>query len=48
MELLFEPYYESLKSKLLDRANNNGYDTAVYPCIARITELLTKTRLSYE
>lgn len=48
VELLFEPYYESLKSKLLDRANNNGYDTAVYPCIARITELLTKTRLSYE
>lgn len=48
VELLFEPYYESLKNKLLNQTNNSGYDTAVYPSIARITELLTKTRLSYD
>ena len=48
VELLFEPYYESLKDKLLNNEKQSPYDTAVYPVASRITELLTRKKLDYE
>lgn len=46
-DLLFDPYYEAMKNRLLnqDKADVN---LAIYPSIARITELLTKSKLAYE
>ena len=47
VEKLFEPYYKALSDRLLGK-NDEQYDVAIYPAIARITEFLTKTRLNYE
>lgn len=48
VEKLFEPYYETLKNRLLKSENGRKYsDVAVYPAIARIAEFLTKKRLEY-
>lgn len=48
VDLLFEPYYNALKNRLLQGDKNHQYDVAIYPAIARLTEFLTKTRLKYE
>jgi CRISPR-associated protein Csm1 len=47
VELLFQPYYEALENRLL-RKKGTKINVSIYPTIARITELLTKTELSYE
>lgn len=46
VELLFEPYYNALKNRLL--YNENKLNVSIYPAAARITELLTKSTLDYE
>lgn len=43
---LFEPYYETLKNRLLGDPNS-AYDVAIYPTITRIIEFLTKPKLNY-
>lgn len=48
VDKLFEPYYEALKANLLKEEKENSYNVAIYPAIARVTELLTKTKLNYE
>ncbi len=48
VEALFDPYYENLKSRLLDKNYRATYDVAIYPAIARVTEFLTKSKLKYE
>ncbi len=45
-ELLFDPYYEAMKNRLLN--HEADLNIAIYPTIARITELLTKSKLAYE
>lgn len=45
-ELLFDPYYEAMKNRLLN--HKADLNIAIYPAIARITELLTKSKLAYE
>lgn len=47
VEQLFEPYYNALKNKLLNPSDNDQYNVAIYPAIARITEFLTKVKLKY-
>lgn len=48
VDKLFEPYYETLKANLLKEERKDSYNVAIYPAIARVTELLTKTKLNYE
>lgn len=48
VDKLFEPYYEALKANLLKEEKEDSYNVAIYPAIARVTELLTKTKLNYE
>ncbi|MCC5917628.1 MAG: type III-A CRISPR-associated protein Cas10/Csm1 [Cryomorphaceae bacterium] len=50
VELLFEPYYESLQEKLLtsNKKLRGTTNTAIYPTSVRITELLTRKKLDYE
>lgn len=47
VDKLFDPYYETLKGNLLNEEKKDRYNVAIYPAIARVTELLTKARLDY-
>lgn len=46
VKALFNPYYESLKDRLIG-GNTNKYDVAIYPAITRVAEFLTKPKLDY-
>ncbi|MDM1406640.1 hypothetical protein [Myroides sp. DF42-4-2] len=48
VDQLFDPYYETLKANLLNEKTKYSYNVAIYPAIARVTELLTKAKLNYD
>jgi len=47
VDKLFDPYYETLKANLLKGETKDRYNVAIYPAIARVTELLTKNKIEY-